>query len=219
MADETQDPELSEHAEEALATPRASWGKKKSHHKKKPLEDRTLELMERFFARMEAKGESSSGMTADQFKETLKEVGEAQRKALKPENVEGSYPPVSDFNRSGDYHKPKLRRKTFFVGAQMRNDMLTAREITLFNAINRSMEAEKGRWTAKVVNNGTEQELHVMVPHREASDRMNLPTGMGHTTGLELILMKLIDGEAAIDPSLLSERVAALEAQLAQRGA
>lgn len=211
--------ELSDRAKAQLAkTPEPLIGKK-SHHKPRPpaaMDDRILQMFERF---MERQSEKSDGLTADQFKEALTAVGEAQRKAMKPENVEGSFPPVSDFNPTGDFGKAKLRRKTFFVGAEMRNEFLNDREITLCNSITRSMEARKGRWTATVKRNGTSEELHILVPHKEASDRMDLPTSSGQSTGFELILRELIGGQAAVDPSLLADRVAALEAQLAGQGA
>ena len=137
--------------------------------------------------------------------ELLQIVAENQRRQM-PENKVA--PPVSAFNPTGDKHKPLLRRKTYFVGAEMQDDLLTVEEVELFNRVDRSTTARSGKWTAVVKQNGSTEELHVMVPHKEIDQRMELPS-------LKLILRELLDGKEAADPDSLVRRVLELEQKLA----
>lgn len=150
-----------------------------------------------------------AGISGEQLERILANNTKATQKALKPENVEGSFPPVSAFNPTGDLNKVKLRRKTVYVGAEMRNDFLTPTEIELFNQFTVNKEARLGRWTAKIIRNGTTEELHVGVPHKDVSDRMDLPSG------LTLILRELLDGPEAASVDFMAERLAAAEKQIA----
>lgn len=106
-----------------------------------------------------------------------------------------------------DGSRAVLTRETFFCGNRCRADELTVNEIEAFNAITASKVVPKhnGQWTAKIVQNGTETELHVDVPSKTADDRTGLP-------GLLLILREIQGGSAAVDPLALAQRVAKLEA-------
>lgn len=160
--------------------------------------------------------EQANGLTADQLTTILSENAKSVQRALKPENP--TAPNVSAYNPTGEA-KPILSctlpdgtvrpRKTFFVGARMDEDLLTPLEITLFNRFTTSKSLRNGRWTATVKQNGNDQELHVMVPHKEIDDRQNLPNG------LTLILRELLDGEEAANPEALIARLEAAEAKLA----
>jgi hypothetical protein len=111
----------------------------------------------------------------------------------------------------GERVRPKaaLARETFFCGSRVRADELTPAEIDAFNAITTSRTARHGTWTATVTQNGTAQELRVMVPSRTVDERMDLPGS------LLLILKELKDGAAAVDPMSLAQEVARLRDQIA----
>lgn len=152
---------------------------------------------------------AANGLTADQLQTILASNASAVQKAMKPENA--TAPNVSAFNPTGAA-KVSLKRKTYFVGAKMTDEMLTPLEIELFNRFDSSKTAKGGKWTARVIQNGDSQELHVQVPHKEIDDRMNLPA-------LTLILRELLDGSEAADPESLYARLAAAESKLAAIGA
>lgn len=154
-------------------------------------------------------GQPQNGLTADTLKEVLLANTEAVRRAAKPENA--TAPNVSAFNPGGGL-RPELSRPTFFVGARMTEDLLTNHEIEAFNAITRSCEARGGKWSATVRRNGDTHELHVLVPHKEIDQRMELPS-------LALILRELREGPDAVNVDTMAERIAALEKQLASQGA
>lgn len=176
---------------------------------------------EQFFAALDALVSKigmtqANGLTADQIAQVLQSNASAVQKAMKPENA--TAPNVSVYNPTGG-EKPTLRcvapdgswrsRKTYFVGARMDEDLLTPLEIELFNRFTSSRSTRNGRWTADIKQNGNDQELHVMVPHKEIDDRQNLPNG------LTLILRELLDGEEAANPEALIARLEAAEAKLA----
>jgi hypothetical protein len=133
---------------------------------------------------------------------------EGMRRVLHPQNAQ--HPHVSAFSYpEGNiaHPKPTLLRETYFCGSRCREDQLTPREIDLLNAITGSMSAREGRWTADITGVGKNEQLHIVVPCKSIDDRMNLPS-------LELICVELAQGQAAVDPLSLAERVRALEAQL-----
>lgn len=152
---------------------------------------------------------AANGLTAEQLQTILASNASAVQKAMKPENA--TAPNVSAFNPTGA-EKVGLKRKTYFVGAKMTDDMLTPLEIELFNRFDTSRSARNGKWTARVSQNGDTQELHINAPHKEIDDRMNLPA-------LTLILRELLDGSAAADPESLYARLEAAEAKLAAMSA
>lgn len=181
------------------------------HEKKAAVMDEPVsgsDLMTMFQALIAKVGTPApSGVPVEQFAELLQTV----KKTMKPENE--THPGISAFSYpEGDVARPKptLTRRTFVVGARMSEESLTPTEIELFNAITQSCEAREGRWKARVVKNGTADELHITFPHKEISDRMDLPK-----PGLVCILRELIGGKAAADPEALFARVAELEAKLA----
>ena len=133
---------------------------------------------------------------------------EGMRRVLHPQNAQ--HPHVSAFSYpEGNIVRPKplLLRETYFCGSRCREDQLTPREIDHLNAITGSMSAREGRWTADIIGVGKNEQLHIVVPCKSIDDRMNLPS-------LELICLELAQGQAAVDPLSLAERVRALEAQL-----
>lgn len=141
--------------------------------------------------------QQAPGLSAEQLKDILASNASAVQKAMKPENA--TAPNVSAFNPAGGA-KVSLKRKTYFVGAKMTDDLLTPLEIELFNRFEGSRSARNGKWIARVVQNGDTSELHINVPHKEIDDRMNLPT-------LTMILRELLDGAEAADPESLAAMV------------
>lgn len=105
--------------------------------------------------------------------------------------------------------KPALLRETFFCGSRVRAEDLKPSEIDAFNAIGSSRTARNGTWTATVTQNGTAQELRVMVPSRTVDERMDLPGS------LLLILRELAGGAMAVDPLSLAQEVSILKDKLA----
>lgn len=168
---------------------------------------------------------TSGGLSKDDLKELLMAQSAATKQALRPENFP-SKNVVSAFNPDGLAVRPTLHyvdtdgatrpRATFFVGARMDEDVLTNDEIEAFNAITHDCTAKQGRWVAEVKQNGKTQELHIMVPHKEISDRMDLPN---HEGALVAICLELRSGPKAANPLDLMKRVAELEAQMAAQHA
>lgn len=139
----------------------------------------------------------------------LRELLQAQRKAMKPENEQ--HPGISAFSYpEGDQARPKplLRRDTIFMGIRQREESLTPAEIELFNRFTVTKTARGGRWEAKIkLLDGAETLFVTCAEARTLDGRQSLPS-------LELILRELHDGAAATDPATLSARVAELEAQI-----
>ena len=168
---------------------------------------------------------TSGGLSKDDLKELLMAQASATKQALRPENFP-SKNVTSAFNPEGLAVRPTLNyvnsdgarvpRATFFVGARMDEDTLTNDEIEAFNSITHDCTAKQGRWVAEVRQNGKTQELHIMVPHKEISDRMDLPN---HEGALVAICLELRNGPKAANPLDLIKRVAALEAEVAAQHA
>jgi len=145
------------------------------------------------------------GLSADQLQEVLAHNAQATRKALRPENER--HPDVSAFNPEGerDHPRPKLARKAFFAGIELKEDELTRAEIELLNRFSHACHARNGQWKAEIRDGA----LLLSVPAATTDDRMDLPNG------LSLILRELLGGEKAVDAESLAQRVAELEAKLA----
>lgn len=108
--------------------------------------------------------------------------------------------------------KPELKRTVFFCGHREDPAQLTPTEIDAYNSIDRDYTARDGRWTAEIRGTGKSEVLLVNVPCVSIDDRMNLPS-------ITLICRELRNGQAAVDPVSLADRVAQLEAQLKAVGA
>lgn len=167
--------------------------------------------------------QASSGVSPDQLQAMMtvasaaaaNQSAESMRAVLHPQNAQ--HPGKSAFSYpAGDVAQPKpVLRPTadgtpglvFFCGARQDPDQLTPAQIDLYNRFDRTRTSRDGRWRAEVAQSG---DLAVWVPCKSIDDRMDLPS-------LDLILIELLDGAAAIDPVSLAERVAQLEAQLAAK--
>jgi len=140
----------------------------------------------------------NGGLTKDDMAELM----DIQRKASDPNNRR--HPGVSVFNPAGDLAHPKtvadgtaLDRETYFCGARQNDEMLTPAEIAAFNKIQGWKAIESKGWWAKV----SEKRREVYVPCKEVDQRMDLPRS------LELILLELADGSAAVDPAKLTQHI------------
>jgi|SRR5262245_38291868 len=140
------------------------------------------------------------GISAEQFTELLKSIGQtnasAMKQALKPEN--DSPPPNSVFHPLG-VDKPALARPTYFCFVKQSEDQLTVGEIHDFNAITQDCSARNGTWWAKFKQNGSESELHIFVPSKSIDERMDLPNPRRNSplTGLQLICRELREADDA----------------------
>jgi hypothetical protein len=99
-------------------------------------------------------------------------------------------------------------------GAPLPRDMFSPTERDLIDrfVIGERKVARGGEWTAEAVRNGSTQELILKFPMTTMDQRQNLPS-------FSLILRELLDGEVAVNPDRLAERVAELERKLAAAGA
>lgn len=137
----------------------------------------------------------------------LKEVLQAQRKAMKPENE--AHPGFSVFSYpEGEQARPKaFVRDVFFNGLREKVDSLSATETDLYNRFTADRVARGGMWKATIKRNGSSEELWVTTEPKTLDGRMSLPP-------LTQLLRELLDGEAAADPDALAQRVEDLEARL-----
>lgn len=135
---------------------------------------------------------------------------ESLRRVLHPQNAQHPGKSVFSYPEGDVEHpKPELRSpETFFCNSRLDVDAMTPTTIDLLNRFTRTVTARGGRWRADVAPDG--RGLHVTVPCKTIDDRMELPS-------LDLILLELLDGEAAVDPISLADRVVALERQLTLR--
>lgn len=145
-----------------------------------------------------------AGLSAGDLKQILVD----QRKALKPENA--MHPGISAFSYpEGDVARPKpqLRRETFFNGIREDEDSLTPTEIELYNRFEGTRTARNGMWQAEVRRNGSSEQLHIVNEPRTLDGRQALPA-------ISLILRELLEGQEAVNPDTLAQRVAELEARI-----
>lgn len=153
----------------------------------------------------EAKSASGGGISASD----LRDLMQAQRKAMRPENER--HPGISAFSYpEGDLARPKpdLKRETIVLGSRLRKDELTPAEIELCNRFESSRTARNGKWTATIRNVDGVERLTVWCAENGTMDgRASLPP-------LSMILRELLDGPEATDPNTLAMRVQQLEAQL-----
>lgn len=143
-------------------------------------------------------------------KDDLKDLMNAQRKALRPENEQ--HPGISVYSYpEGELARPKppLRRETYFCGAREKADLLDPQEIELYNRFTVSTTARGGKWEATIRQRDGVESLWITCAGAHNPDS---PTGP--LPALTLILRELLDGPSATDPETLSQRVAQLEAAL-----
>lgn len=166
----------------------------------------TRELLAELLAGVAA--QANPGITPEQLTTILTSVSQsnatAMQKSLVRENQ--NYVETGPFAFPG---KRKLRRNTFVCYAKQNDDTLSEQEVDAFNAITRSCSARGGTWTATVMRDGTTEKLHVFFPGRTLDQRMELPSLLD-------ILAELKDGPAAVDRTLMAERIAELESQVAK---
>jgi hypothetical protein len=181
-----------------------------------PPEDKLTKILEQL-----ASQSVNAGLSASQLEAVLTKVGlstaEGMRVSLKPENTEhrneSAFFTVRDKAKYGSWlNKPKLTRKTFFVGAEEKDERLMPEEIEGFNAITSACTARNGKWTAKIKKNGEEDELWVDVPCETVDNRMDLPS-------LILILHELNGGRSTADVHSLVKQIEALKRDAISRGA
>ena len=163
----------------------------------------------------------SAGLTPEQLEIILTKVGlstaEGMRQTLRPENAEcthiSAYFTERDKAKYGSFdRKPALRRKTFFIGAQEKDERLTPAEIEAYNAITDYRTARNGLWKAEIRQNGQEQELWVSVPCDTVDERMDIPS-------LVLILHELNGGVSTKDIHSLIRQIEALKTMSLSHGA
>ena len=179
-------------------------------------EDRLVQILEKL-----SESAQASGLSAQQLETLLSKVGitsaEAMRLSLKPENAEHAHISAfftpQDKERYGSYlNKPVLRRRTFFVGVEEKDERLTPAEIEGYNRIQKSCEARHGRWKALVTVAGEKEMLQVQVPCESLEDRMELRP-------LVLILHELNGGQSTEDLSVLLRQIENLQALAVKQGA
>lgn len=179
-------------------------------------EDRLLAVLEKF-----ASAGSQAGFSPQQLEAILTRVGlstaEGMRQSLKPENPEPTNISVffteKDLRKYGSFaEKPKLRRRTFFVGAEEKDERLTPAEIEAYNQIDGFREARGGRWRAEIRKNGQHEELFVTVPCDTVDQRMELPS-------LLLILHELNGGASTADLHSLIRQLEYLKGHAIKAGA
>jgi hypothetical protein len=145
----------------------------------------------------------------------------AVRETLRQERKENpNYPERSVFNPAGVYDdlgnplppKVRFRRPTIYVGVRLGGELETPEEIELCNRITESKTCHNGDWSATIEDKGTPRErLLILVPSKTADDRSGLPP-------FTHILRALIDGDDAINPETMHQRITALEQQIKAAG-
>ena len=157
----------------------------------------------------------------EQLETLLERVGrstaEGMRQSLKPENTEhrneSAFFTAADKAKYGSFdQKPKLTRKTFFVGIDERDERLTPAEIEGYNALTTYKEARNGKWKAEIKRNGQHEELWVTVPFETVDQRMDLPP-------LILILHELNGGTSTADIHSLVKQIEAFKKLAVSSGA
>lgn len=158
-----------------------------------------------------SEGGPSGGINAEQLSTILTENAKSTRKAMRPENER--HPDISALNPEGerDHPRPKLARKVFFAGIELKADDLSRTEIELLNSFTHNCTARNGLWKAEIKQTGSGGELHLHLPVATTDDRMDLPNGF------TLIVRELLGGAKAVDSESLAQRVAELEKQLASK--
>lgn len=150
-----------------------------------------------------------------------KQLAEAHRQAIRPEN--SMAPGISVFNPLGerDHPNPQLTCKTYQNGIELEHESLTREELTLFNRLAPGDYLVTKSDLTRVPflvreerdGNGRLQKRHVTFPCKELEDRMGLPGTVD--------MLREVLGEALspADVAALREKNQRLEAQLAARGA
>ena len=163
----------------------------------------------------------NAGMKPDQLEAILNKVGlataEGMRQTLRPENSEcthiSAYFTELDKAKYGSFeNRPKLTRKTYFVGAEEKEDNLTCAEIEAYNKITDFREARGGRWKAELKRNGRDETLWVWVPCETVDQRMDIPS-------LLLILHELNGGPSTADAHQLLKQIEYLKGLAVKSGA
>lgn len=147
---------------------------------------------------------SGGGVSANDLKELL----QAQRKVLKPENEQ--HPGISVYSYpEGElvHPKPPFVRDVFFNDLRERHDQLSTLEVELYNRFDTNKTARNGMWRAEIRRNGSAEELRIITEPKTLDGRLSLPP-------LTMILRELLDGADAVNPDTMAKRVADLEAAL-----
>lgn len=143
----------------------------------------------------------------------------AMREAYKLQRKENpNYPEQSVFHPRGKFDhegiplKPKatFKRPTFFMDVRLGGELETEDEIELCNRFTQDRLARNGKWKAIIKNKGElNEELHIEIPSKTMDDRME------NAYPFAIILRELLEGAAAVNQETLIQRIADLEAKLA----
>jgi hypothetical protein len=102
--------------------------------------------------------------------------------------------PHSPFNPEGLAVRPKLTRKCYFAGGEMKPKTLTNAEINLLNKITRPGVFNKGKWRVRLQeDSGGTQRMFIDVPTKSIDDRMALPRSITE------LLNQILAEQAALD--------------------
>jgi hypothetical protein len=103
--------------------------------------------------------------------------------------------------------KPRLRFEAYHCGIRLRDDLLTVSEVELLNAFDRNCEARKGKWTARIKDEGGMPKLYIEHPANDILKMADIPP-------LTLLLMELLHGKASVDPNNLHMEIQRLREEV-----
>lgn len=165
----------------------------------------------------EATKPSLQGFTPAQVSLAGNTVG-ADRRVPAGRTIENlHYEERSVFAPEGVSKKPALAHNVFFCGIRQNAELLTPREIDLFNRFKpdgKNLSTRGGKFTARFEGPEDQRRLLIDVPATTTDQRMALPQGTSTMTGLEMILSEILDGEASMDPSALNKQIETLQRQV-----
>ena len=155
-------------------------------------------------------GTAGEGASALQVAaDALSEVGKQVKRTVRFSNEDHRHESVFEYPEGGrNRPKPPLKYECFLAGVRLREDQLSPTEVTLLNRFDANKSAQNGTWTATLDKNGSKMHLKISVPAATLDMRQNLPA-------LSQILMELLDGQDAADPSRMTDRLLEMERTVA----
>ena len=155
-------------------------------------------------------GTAGEGASALQVAaDALSEVGKQVKRTVRFSNEDHRHESVFEYPEGGrNRPKPPLKYECFLAGVRLREDQLSPTEVTLLNRFDANKSAQNGTWTATLDKNGSKMHLKISVPAATLDMRQNLPA-------LSQILMELLDGQDAADPTRMTDRLLEMERTVA----
>jgi len=171
----------------------------------------TPEQFKEFLAALTAGGLAASSAQTEAMMDLVKAQNDMVAATQRTVRHSNSYTPgISPFSHpEGEEAHPKghLDRETWWLGTRVEHTQATPAEIDAFNKVTTN---KIWRGDTRYGSQVTPTRRIINIPHVSMDERMGMPPS------IPLVIRELIDGEDAIDPIKMEEKIRLLEKQVTE---